>query len=1384
MVICQKDLGVIPEDRPSYHSRPPPRYNVDGEAESRSCLVVPSFGKKKKKGPRSGLLASSSSSTTDQSSTADHIYSQNTAGDDRKGLLESANRLTTNTLDWYTNDVESVGGNSSTPSTMPDRAAGADAGAAAQFVPPSPSDISANSSVRSGSISSRQPRNNNSSSSRDFNTPPSKANQNMSNDSSANSSGLLLSFPTPTDRSHTARRKSERKHAYDGEMEPEGVRGQEAEVIPVVSPEPSIPIRQFSGGRNDRPSPMNLNTSKNGFSSRSGTNNSTKNNNLNDSTTSSQDIRSMLRSEFDDHGMEKETPSPPVHRPTTAEESPSPTFGSPRGRQFLNSSPVMLSETHNAPSQQRQQRDHHHHQQRALNYKNYSMDESDTSETTTGGLSEIVRNNVAEIIQQQEPSPAGRRNLDNDDDADDFEPQLYAIPSALQQQHTTPPRGDPHLRSAKGPRMGRDPSTPRSTQSSPSHGSFCVQTSLDGSQTTDDTPMTFRGQSAPVNVDDTSFEAPEENVTGIHAMAMEHVMKGEYDMALQAFSQVLKVYLDVHGRAHPLTASAYHNLGTVHSKRAGLLLDHTMHQRHCREQALLCFQAAARSARDSPQLGPSHPNVAVSLVRIGFLLLQSRQYQNAVITFHEALRIRVEHYGETHGLVANLYNNLGVCHMHLQDFQVGRKYLQHALDIQKQLLNEDEFSTTALLELADTLCNIGGLCLEWIRQQGPDARHALDAESAFLEAMEVRTKVLGENHALTNQVRSLHDMVRSIPLPKLSPRSKSSLHSCSGSSVASSTASPARRARISSVSSASMSPSMSAEQQRSTGRPYATAASPPRPTEQQQSRAVTAGSDPPGITPNHNRSQEPQHDDLQMPSLNARSIERSINKPPAQQRIQHPPPLIPNGSQRSAPSEANRSEPGSVYSGFTNKSMQTLLTNRTVQSELGSSVFESSEDMECYDASEESCLLAMHEDQASTVVSYSQTTSKRLEANSKTPDDRLECLEQAKAVLNAHQQYMDSPRTSTLLQEAERSHPHHDVANEDGLAPLGGTWPSPATNERITQDILQDPVQHLHTIQNCASNNMKRGRYGEALHLLKLVLECQRDRNGMLHEDVGSALHNVGIAHLRMEDYYEALQSFEEAVRVRQGALGRDHPQVAVSLVKVGISLMLLKRLEDSLWIFREALTVRKHGLGALHPSTARIYNNIGCVHVEFQELKEARRAFEAALDIQRNALVNDPDNGPIIFGAATTLQNLAILYQKRGLQEKAVVVLDEARLLQENVLGESHPTVLETLDRLAEASADANLGSAAMKHNSELLERLYGEANFDKVQEATILYRMSKIHKQHQDVESQIGKLHLANKVLITAIKTKRSEALSNDIQHDLHMARQLIEKQQLDWV
>ena len=247
-----------------------------------------------------------------------------------------------------------------------------------------------------------------------------------------------------------------------------------------------------------------------------------------------------------------------------------------------------------------------------------------------------------------------------------------------------------------------------------------------------------------------------------------YVEQGEFDLALVLFGKILSLSKQHYGDRHARVASAHHNLGMVHSQRASLLLEGTLQQAHIRQQSLECFQAAARAARDS--LGPTHPNVAVSLVKIGFLLLQGRQYQNAFVTFQEALRIRLASLGHAHPLVANLYNNLGVCCLHLGRFDDSHKSLEYALELQRHVLRVERQNCTRpqlrarLLEVADTLVNLGGLGLEQLRHASTTSSSAsavqTRAEQNLAEALEIRSTVLGGSHALVAQVKALHDLVQ------------------------------------------------------------------------------------------------------------------------------------------------------------------------------------------------------------------------------------------------------------------------------------------------------------------------------------------------------------------------------------------------------------------------------------------------------------------------------------------------------------------------------------------------------------------------------------------------------------------------------------------------
>jgi Tetratricopeptide repeat len=111
------------------------------------------------------------------------------------------------------------------------------------------------------------------------------------------------------------------------------------------------------------------------------------------------------------------------------------------------------------------------------------------------------------------------------------------------------------------------------------------------------------------------------------------------------------------------------------------------------------------------------------------------------------------------------------------EFEQGLYHLEQALEIQRHLVNKtgrgspkhqgNESAVAAhQLELADTLFNIGGLCLEWMRRQGPDARRADEAEAAFLECLQLRTRVLGQAHPQTLQVKSLYGIAKSVPRPR------------------------------------------------------------------------------------------------------------------------------------------------------------------------------------------------------------------------------------------------------------------------------------------------------------------------------------------------------------------------------------------------------------------------------------------------------------------------------------------------------------------------------------------------------------------------------------------------------------------------------------------
>jgi hypothetical protein len=120
-------------------------------------------------------------------------------------------------------------------------------------------------------------------------------------------------------------------------------------------------------------------------------------------------------------------------------------------------------------------------------------------------------------------------------------------------------------------------------------------------------------------------------------------------------------------------------------------------------------------------------------------------------------------------------------------------------------------------------------------------------------------------------------------------------------------------------------------------------------------------------------------------------------------------------------------------------------------------------------------------------------TSGNATANS-TQSERQVILQRAKAMLEAHKEYLDSPSLNMETtkhgaptpstqdrknQSGKRQQSHSRVypeeyGNDDGLAPLGGSWPPPILNGgSVTPEMLEHPEHSLHNLHAGAARYLK-----------------------------------------------------------------------------------------------------------------------------------------------------------------------------------------------------------------------------------------------------------------------------------------------------------------------
>ena len=176
-----------------------------------------------------------------------------------------------------------------------------------------------------------------------------------------------------------------------------------------------------------------------------------------------------------------------------------------------------------------------------------------------------------------------------------------------------------------------------------------------------------------------------------------------------------------------------------------------------------------------------------------------------------------------------------------------------------------------------------------------------------------------------------------------------------------------------------------------------------------------------------------------------------------------------------------------------------------------------------------------------------------------------------------------------------------------------------------------------------------------------------------------------------------------------------------------------MSRYNDAESLFRQATEIWRKSLGGDHPNYATSLNNLALVYDSMGRYSEAEPLFRQATEIRRKSLGRDhPDY-------AQSLNNLAGLYYSMGRYSDAEPLFRQATEIWRKSLGEDHPDYAQSLNNLAMLYRSMGRYSEAeplYRQAAEIRRKVLGKDPLDRF----ILYpRLTHSEKLRVNQESNI---------------------------------------------
>ncbi|GBG25815.1 Kinesin light chain 3 [Hondaea fermentalgiana] len=202
----------------------------------------------------------------------------------------------------------------------------------------------------------------------------------------------------------------------------------------------------------------------------------------------------------------------------------------------------------------------------------------------------------------------------------------------------------------------------------------------------------------------------------------------------------------------------------------------------------------------------------------------------------------------------------------------------------------------------------------------------------------------------------------------------------------------------------------------------------------------------------------------------------------------------------------------------------------------------------------------------------------------------------------------------------------------------------------------------------------------------------------MIDDFVGRASWGYGPLNMVLNDRVQGIHLQKARQAVDKARQRENEEGLADALESAGFLFTSRWLFDSALANYEEALSIRKEALGDRHPDVATTLNNIAGVYDDQGRYEEALAYYEEALLIRKKSL---GDRHPDV---ATTLSGIASVYYSRSRDEEALANYEEALSIREEALGDRHPDVATTLNNIADVYYSQSRYEEALANYEEAL--------------------------------------------------------------------------------